>query len=303
MFELFEEHPKGCISAIIGAIAVVLIIITISSSYKRIDPGNAGILVNYAAASSAGKPVVTPLSTGQYVFIAPFSGSQLVEYPIAQQQLVLSSRENEGELQGDSTIACQMSGGGVLKVGLTVNWAVNAEHPEILYLKKPGVPLTSSLNQDINTTLVYGFVRSDLLDLCTQYTWQDILGDGTRPTQVDAMRAKLLTNLRSDLAQDGIAVSQVSFNERNPDSTIQAVLNARNDAQKSAYLKQQAQYQADAEIAKANGDAQSIAIINAQLAKSPNYINYLIAQKWDGKLPSYLATNGQSNPVVAPFNK
>lgn len=163
------------------------------------------------------------------------------------------------------------------------------------------MPLTSSLNQDINTTIVYGAVRSDLLDLCTQYTWQDLMGDGNGPSKADVLKNALLKNLQSDLAQDGIVVNQVFLNERRPDATIQAVLNARNEAQKSAYLKQQAQYEADAAIAKANGDAQAIEIINRQLAKSPQYIQYLIAQKWDGKLPQYLSTNGQSNPVLAPF--
>lgn len=301
MEEFFDEHSKGCVATVIAGIVIVIVVVTIVTSYKRIDPGNAGILVDYGAATSSGKPVVRPLATGQYVFIPPFSGQTIIEYPVAQQQLVLASRDDEGELKGDSTVACQMSGGGVLNIGLTVNWAVNAQHPEILYLKKPNVPLTSSLNQDINTTIVYGAVRSDLLDLCTQYTWQDLMGDGNGPSKADVLKNALLKNLQSDLAQDGIVVNQVFLNERRPDATIQAVLNARNEAQKSAYLKQQAQYEADAAIAKANGDAQAIEIINRQLAKSPQYIQYLIAQKWDGKLPQYLSTNGQSNPVLAPF--
>ncbi|SRR5216683_1824399 len=299
MGDYFEEHTVGCLATIMVVIVVAILVGGFASSYKRIDPGNAGILVNYAAGSSAGKPEIQPLATGQYVFIPPFSGSTLIEYPIAQQQLVLSSNSAEGELSGDSTIACQMSGGGVLNIGLTINWQVNSQHPETLYLKKPNVPLTSSLNNDINTTIVYGAVRSDLLDLCTRYTWQDVLGDGTGPSNSDQLKARLFKALQSDLTPDGIVVNQVFLNERRPDATIQAVLNARNEAQKSAYLKQQAQYQADAEVAKANGDAQSIAIINAQLAKSPEYINYLIAQKWDGKLPQYLNTNGNANPVLA----
>jgi len=299
--DFIEEHPKGCtISAIIGIVAII-VVITIATSYKRIDPGNAGILIDFAAGASAGKPVIHTLATGQYAFIPPFSGEQIVEYPIAQQQLVLSSKSEEGELQGDSTIACQMSGGGILNIGLTVNWQVNSEHPEILYLKKPGVPLVSSLNNDINTTLVYGAVRSDVLDACTRYGWQDLLGDGTGPAKTDQFKADVMNALQRDLTPNGILVTQVFLNERKPDATIQAVLNARNDAQKSAYLKQQAQYEADAAVAKAQGDAQSIAIINAQLAKSPEYIQYLIAQKWDGHLPNYLSTNGQSNPVLAPF--
>lgn len=299
--DFFEDHPKGCAITGITILVIAITIGFIATSYKRIDPGNAGILVNYAAASESGKPVIQTLATGQYVFVGPFSGSQLVEYPIAQQQLVLASRGDEGELTGDSTIPCLMSGGGTLNIGLTVNWQVNAQHPEILYLMKPNVPLTSSLNNDINTTLVYGAVRGDLLDICTHYTWQQVLGDGSTPTRGDQIKSDLLAALQHDLSADGIIVNSVFLNERRPDNTIQAVLNAANEAQKSAYLKQQAQYQADAEVAKANGDAQAIKIINAQLSQSPAYIQYLIAQKWDGHLPSALSTTG--SPVLSPFSK
>lgn len=298
--DFLEDHPKGCAITTIAIVTIVITVGFIASSYKRIDPGNAGIIVNYAA-SENGKPAIQSLATGQYVFIGPFSGETLVEYPIAQQQLVLASRGDEGELSGDSTIPCLMSGGGTLNIGLTVNWQVNAQHPEILYLMKPNVPLTSSLNNDINTTLVYGAVRGDLLDICTRYTWQQVLGDGSTPTRGDQVKSDLLAALQRDLAPDGIIVNSVFLNERRPDATIQAVLNAANDAQKSAYLKQQAQYQADAEVAKANGDAQAIKIINAQLSQSPEYVQYIIAQKWDGHLPSTMATN--NSPILAPFGK
>lgn len=182
-------------------------------------------------------------------------------------------------------------------MGLTVNWAVDANHPETLYFKKPGVPLTSELNQDINTTMVYGAVRSDLLDLCTHYTWQDVLGDGTKPNQVDDLKKQLLQRLQDDLLVNGIVVRQVFIGDRVPDKTIQAVLNARNEAQQSAYLKQKAQYEADAAIAKAKGDAQSIAIINDQLSHSKDYLKYLAIQRWDGHLPQYMG--GQGDPFVA----
>lgn len=302
MIDFLQDHPKGCG---IGAVIIILLVILfaiITGSYKRVDSGYAGIVVDYAAGTTSGHPVVHTLSSGQYASIAPFSGQQFIEYPIAMQQLVLASRNDEGEFPGDSTIACQMAGGGVLNMGLTVNWQVNPDHPEILYLKKPGIPLTSSLNGDINTTLVYGAVQSDLLDLCTHYSWQEILGDGTGPTQVDIMKTQLLANLKADLAQDGIVVNQIFFKERRPDATIQAVLNARNDAQKSAYLQQEAQYQANAAIAKAQGDAQAIAIINKQLASSHDYLTYLAIKEWDGKLPQYLSTNG-GNPILSVAGK
>jgi len=293
--EISTPVKVGC--AIVGIIiAIGIVWWIISGFYQRVDAGSTGILLQYGI---GGKPQLTTVPTGSYVWVNHFAGQTLITYPTAMQQLVLSSRSTEGELTGDSTIPCLMSGGGTLNIGLTVNWQVDANHPEVLYLKKPNVPLTSSLNDDINTTIVYGAVRSDLLDLCTQYTWQDVLGDGNGASKSDQLKQGLFSRLQADLKSDGILVNQVFLNERNPDNTIKSVLNARNDAQKSAYLKQQAQYQADAEVAKAQGDAQSIKIINDQLQNSPAYNQYEAIQKWDGKLPNTLVTDGKANPVLS----
>lgn len=298
--EFIEKHPKGCTFTIIGTIVGILLVVVIAHSYQKVDSGNAGILIDYAA-GSAGKPAIRTVGSNQYVFIPPFSGQQLIEYPIAQQQLVLSSDPKEGEVPGNSTIPCLMSGGGTINFGLTITWSVNKAHPEILYLAKPNMPLTSTFNDDVNTTLVYGAVQGDLRNICTHYTWQDVLGDGVGPSKSDELRTNLLQALTKDFAPDGITVNQIFVKEFTPDSTIHAVLNARNDAQKSAYLKQQAQYEADAAVAKATGDAKSIEIINSQLAKSPQYIDYIIAQKWNGQLPSYLSTDGSKSTITTPL--
>lgn len=288
-------YKIGC--TVVGFIVLIGVVCAfVGFFYQRVDAGNTGILLQYGI---GGKPQLTTIPTGSYVWVNHLAGQTLITYPTAQQQLVLSSRENEGELSGDSTIPCLMAGGGTLNIGLTVNWQVDTAHPEILYLKKPNVDLTSSLNNDINTTMVLGTVRSDLLDLCTHYKWQDILGDGSGPSKADQLKSELFTSLQHDLKPNGIIVNQVFLGERNPDQHIKDVLNAANEAQKSAYLKQQAQYQADAEVAKANGDAQAIQIVQAQLKNSPDYIQYQTIQKWDGKMPQYLSTNGQGNPILS----
>ena len=47
----------------------------------------------------------------------------------------------------------------------------------------------------------------------------------------------------------------------------------------------QVQFEAQQAVAKANGDAQAIDIINQQLLKSPQYISYVAVNKWNGILP------------------
>jgi hypothetical protein len=42
---------------------------------------------------------------------------------------------------------------------------------------------------------------------------------------------------------------------------------------------------AEAQIEKSKGEAESIRIINEELAKSPKYLEWQMLNKWDGKLP------------------
>ncbi|MCA6239107.1 MAG: SPFH domain-containing protein, partial [Phenylobacterium sp.] len=56
-----------------------------------------------------------------------------------------------------------------------------------------------------------------------------------------------------------------------------------------------AQAQAEAQIAAARGEAESIRIINQALAANPRYVDLKAVEKWDGKLPQVTGSGG------APF--
>jgi len=287
----------------VGVLFALFILIFCFASIKRVDSGNVGIVINYL---SQGKTHVEVIPTNSYTFVNPFAGQGFVEYPTQQESLVLSSRGNEGEFSGDSTLQCFMNGGGTINIGLTVNWQVDPAHPETLYLKQPKLPLVDTINHDIASTIVFNAVKSDALAVCSQYTWQDLLGDGTGVSQLPAMTHAMLVAMQNDLAPDGILVNQVFIGERDPSAAINAIIAAKNLSEQAQYLQQQAQYQANAAVVQAQGQAKAIAILNAELARDPAYINYLIATRWDGHLPSTLVTNGNgssANPVLVPFKQ
>ena len=53
----------------------------------------------------------------------------------------------------------------------------------------------------------------------------------------------------------------------------------------------QAEAQARANVAKANGEAQAIKVINEQLRQSPDYLKWQSISKWNGQMPYALGTN------------
>ena len=87
------------------------------------------------------------------------------------------------------------------------------------------------------------------------------------------------------------------------DKAVETKIVAEQDARKAVFdlekIKVEAQQaeakafgEANANIAKANGEAEAIAIINQALKENPNYIEWLKTQRWDGKLPFVVGEGG-----------
>lgn len=102
------------------------------------------------------------------------------------------------------------------------------------------------------------------------------------------------------------AIENISFDDAFEQS-IQAKVIAAQDAlkmqnktaEKEEEAKQKviaAQAEADSEKIKADAEAYAIEKVQGQLKNSPNYIDYMKIQNWDGKLP---AAVGDVNPFVA----
>jgi prohibitin 2 len=57
----------------------------------------------------------------------------------------------------------------------------------------------------------------------------------------------------------------------------------------------QAHATARSNVAKANGESQAIKIISAQLKESPEYLQWLSINRWNGQLPYALGSGGGGN--------
>lgn len=106
--------------------------------------------------------------------------------------------------------------------------------------------------------------------------------------------------LKERLFERGIVVEGISivnfefpkqFNEAitSKQTAVQLKLKAQNDLER---IKVEAEQQ----VATAKGEAEAIRVINEELQKSPQYVNLLAVQKWDGVMP--LATGGGVLPFI-----
>lgn len=122
----------------------------------------------------------------------------------------------------------------------------------------------------------------------------------------------IYTSIKETLAPQGIvvtafAIENLSFDDAFEQS-IQAKVIAAQDAlkmqnktaEKEEEAKQQviaAEAEAEAQKLKAEAEAYAIQVVQEQIAKSPDYIDYLKISNWNGVLPQAIGT--EVNPFIA----
>lgn len=284
---------KGCLT--IGAVVVVgtgLVWILLNLFFlKRVDAGNVGVLVDYNLVNTSGHPHTSIVLPGNYEWINPFGGQVLFEYPVSQQSLVMAKNAQEGEVQGDDSVTCQDKNGVTIKIDITALWQVDTSKAGTLFFLRPNQPLTGSFNNDVESTVVRPIIRNAVGSACVTDLWDSIGADRA------SIANQAMSIATPFLANEGIQVTQILVGEPHYSDSQEAAINAKATAQQQAeqaqYLQLKAQYESAAAIAKAQGDAKAIQIIDNALANNPNYMQYLAIQKWDGHLPTYWGGNGQ----------
>lgn len=124
--------------------------------------------------------------------------------------------------------------------------------------------------------------------------------------------AEIQNSLTEILAEDGIIVTAFAIENIYFDAAfeeaIQAKVIAEQDAlkmenktkEKEEEAKQvliAAQAEADSKKVAAEAEAEAIRLIQEQLANSPNYVDYLKIERWNGKLPQVVSDG--VNPFIA----
>jgi regulator of protease activity HflC (stomatin/prohibitin superfamily) len=292
------------VALLVALVAVGLAVV----SLRRIDPGNVGLLVDYSKGTVSGKVDIQPLPTGSYRLINPIF-QNVQEYPIAQQTLTMVRSGTEGQVQGDDSVGCQDKNGIPINVDSSTLWRVNPDHAADLYLLKPGVPLIGSPDSDISSVVVRREVRNAVTNACSGFSYDEIYG--ARRIEFAVAVSNLLGPELSNsyILMDKFLLGEIYLSKDQQDAINRKAV-AQQAAIEASFLAEKAKNEADAAVAKAEGDkqvailkaqaqAEAIRIIQEQLNASPQYIQYLYAQNWNGQLPTTLVLpNGQIFPLI-----
>lgn len=300
---------KGIIVLIIIA-ALVAGGFAIKSS-EFIDDGHVGVVYTYSDGASE-----DTLSAGFHL-ISPFA--KVKQYPIRQQQLVLSADPADyNKKKHDDWHVDAPANGGMVQLNMVINYNFDPDKVVTLYKKFGGMN-----GEDIVDSYVHTSILAYIKEVTPRYTVMEIYSEKT-----DEVNAAITAHLNDKLTKEyGITVSSALIIKTDLTDTlkskIQAKEEAKQDAEKAELDKQtalaqaevtktnaetaatvarieaeaeaertiiKAQSQADSTRIKAEADAE--AILQKSAAITQEYIDYTVAQNWNGELPKIQSGNG-----------
>ena len=203
------------------------------------------------------------LSPG-FHFVSPFA--KVKDYPVAQQQLVLSNNAadfNEDKLEKDTHVDAPADGG-MVKMNMSINYNFMPDRVTDLYECFNGMDGDQLVESRIkNSILAY------IKEVTPQFSVMDIYSD--KRAEVGQAITDYLNSKLND--EYGIEISSASIIDVQLDEELQAKVQqkeqAKQDAEKAELDKQTAIAQGEAAKAKAEADAQ-VTITNAQAEAEAN---------------------------------
>lgn len=262
-------------------LVVIAVAIITPQFFTYIEPGHVGILIHRAGGGVDAKPLGPGFQMRNPVF------SQIEEYPVFMQTLVLTRANTEGSPNNDE-INVNSQEGQPLSLDVAMSFELDPARVPTLYQ-------TFRSSIDI---VQHGFVKQTIRQVLQEVVGGEPIADILGPKKAEVV-ARSQQGLEERLAKYGILVRQFTINEtRAPESVIEAI-NVKNVMQQQALTAQNElqknEFQARGDSIKAAGRAKAIlteaeaqARANRMLAESmtATLVQYRMVDKWNGVMPT-----------------
>jgi regulator of protease activity HflC (stomatin/prohibitin superfamily) len=261
----------------------------VSASVKIVDAGHRGVLVQFGN-------VATDASLDEGIhFVTPFRDS-VVQMEVRTQKTVENAASASKDLQDVTT-------------QVALNYRINPDNAQVVY---------QQLGFDYGNRVIVPAIQESVKQVTARFNAEELI------TKRETVKNQIEEQIKARLAPynilvDTISITEFQFSEqfrRAVEAKVEAqqrALQAQNDLRRIEIEAQQNEAKAVGEqkaniaraegvrqsnVLQAEGESQAITIIDEQLRSSPTYLEWLKAQRWDGKLP--LVTGGGAGGTT-PF--
>lgn len=262
-------------------ILVALIVIALFfSAYSVISPGNTGVIFNIWTGSLR---TVPQGMAWRFPWV-----TQVQSYPTALRTYTMVRRNGEGSSTSDDSIDLPTREGQHITQDISVTYNTSEELAGQVFKTFRGADIS-----DIEAT----FIRRTIITVA-----QNTAGQMSLSEVISAKRNELQDNIQKNLSAElekmGFHLDKVNLGAshlpQSLETQMQQKMAAQQQAQQAEYELQKNQMLAKAEVAKAEGEAQSI-LVRAkaqaeankllQATLSQNLIQSKAIDKWNGILP------------------
>lgn len=266
--------------------AGALILSLVSAGIIFINPEDRGVVISALMPEGYRQEALEP----GLAWIFPFA-ENVITYPISKQTYTMSIASGEGQVFGDDSIEARTSDGQKVLIDASVIFSI---HPDQV------VELHVDWQNRYDTDLVRPVARGVIRDAVSQFGIAEVYS--TKRVELVGIVSDLMTDAfeENGLIMHEFVLRNISFSDEYAASVEQKQI-AEQLAQQAAFVVQQKEYEADQVRASAEGDrdaailasegraegklieaeaeAKALALINEQISKNPDLLNYLYIQQ------------------------
>lgn len=250
---------------VIWSIIALIVVVILLQSVVVVNPGQSGVVVTLGAVSD------TVLAEG-FHFKAPFTQS-VVQINNRTQKVDVTGASASKDLQ---TVTCEVS----------VNYRVSNATSASLY---------KNVGNNYESVIIAPAIQESIKAVTAQFTAEQLI------TERQAVSEQIKSQLSNKINPYGLTVEVFNIVNFNFSEEFNSAVEAKQTAEQQALKAQQdlnrIKIEAQQKVTQAQAEADSIKLIQDTLNTSPQYIEYMKWQKWDGVLPKVMTGSDESTIV------
>ncbi len=255
---------NSIVKIVVIAVCAILVIGIAATSFTVVKAGHTGVVLTFGAVED------TELSEGLHFKI-----------PFVQSVVQMSNRTQKVETEGTSSSKDLQ----IIAYVVAVNFHVNNTSSATLY---------RSVGMDYSSIIIVPAIQESIKAVTAQYTAEELI------TKRQTVGDQIKTALSEKINSYGITVEIFNIVDFDFSEEFNAAVEAKQTAQQNALKAEQdlerIEVEAKQKITQAEAEAESIKLIQDALAKSPDYVDYIKWNKWNGELPSVM---GESDILLS----
>lgn len=252
-------------------VTVVIVIIVLAESVVIVQAGHRGVVLYLGAVENR------VLGEGWH-FITPFA-EQVIQLEVRTLKYEADASAASNDLQEVQTV-------------IALNFHIDPSQTNTIYQQLGEDYANRIIAPTIQESVKASVAKFNAEELITKReTAKGVIAEAIRKTLSERdilVETVFITDFKfseafSNQIESKVVAYQKFLTEQNNLKAVQVIANQ---------TVVQAEAQARANVAKANGESQAIRIINEQLKESPDYLQWQAINRWNGQMPYALGSGG-----------